>query len=240
MFVLICLIFSFYCLNFQSHRGSGFMKSVVFICLSPSMILPASIVLFTDVSLCFCPSLHLPLSVSNIRYLYRGVPLRLTLSHSSSLSLFHVTLKSVNYHIAKFVFHPLPKHFWHSLGLYCTEAVPTQQFNMQQSNATPGPSTPSSGCLPHFSFNEEVIVSFIPFSFSFPHSNAMKSACHQRVNAILTVIIFQRNNTELWSDIYQNRVISKPVDKIIVEIEQNLFQNIILQKSDTLCFITHS
>lgn len=70
-----------------------------------------------------------------------------------------------DYYVAKFIFHPLRKYFWHGLNLDCTENLQTQQFYMQQSNATPRPSTPSSGCLPQFSFKEEVKISFIVFFF---------------------------------------------------------------------------
>lgn len=75
-----------------------------------------------------------------------------TPSHSTSSVPFSHHMSKVICHVANFVFHPLPKQFWHRLSLYCTEAVPTQQFYMQQSNATPRPSTPSSGCLPQFPF----------------------------------------------------------------------------------------
>uniref|UniRef100_A0AAQ5Y0H1 Josephin-1 n=1 Tax=Amphiprion ocellaris TaxID=80972 RepID=A0AAQ5Y0H1_AMPOC len=45
-------------LSFQSRGRSGFLKIAVLICLSPSVVLPASAMMFTDVSSCFCLSLH--------------------------------------------------------------------------------------------------------------------------------------------------------------------------------------
>lgn len=102
-------------------------------------------------------------SVSSVLHFHQSVPfscLSVTPSHFSSQPLFHIS--QVNYHVANFVFHPLPKRLWHSLSLHCTEAVPTQQFYTQQSNATPRPSTPSSGCLPQFP-TKEVTAPFIQF-----------------------------------------------------------------------------
>lgn len=66
MSVLICycffFFFHFYCSSFQSHWSSGFMENAVFICLSPSVVLFASDIKFTDVYLCF----YLPLHVMNL------------------------------------------------------------------------------------------------------------------------------------------------------------------------------
>lgn len=134
------------------------------LCSSPSVILPASVMVFTDVFL------SLP-SCCEFRVLRPSLSPKcallcffVTQSYSSSLSLFHITCQKVIYHVANFVFHPHPKQFWHRLNLYFTEAVPTQQFYMQQSNATPRPSTPSSGCLPQFPFqgrSNSVIHTFI-------------------------------------------------------------------------------
>lgn len=128
------------------------MKNAVLICLSPSVILPASVMMFDDVSWCFCPYLrvvNLSLSVSSVLPFHQSVPflcLSVTRPNSSSCSSlspfsYHMS-KSVIYHVAKFVIHPHPKHSWHSLSLYCTEPVLTQQFYMQQSNATPWQALP--------------------------------------------------------------------------------------------------
>lgn len=56
--LLLLFFFPFYFSSFQSHSSSGFMKNAMFMCLSPSVILPASVMTFTDVSLCLCPSLR--------------------------------------------------------------------------------------------------------------------------------------------------------------------------------------
>lgn len=171
--------------------------------LSPSVMLPASVMMFTDVSSCFfLPSRRESLSVRTLRPSLS--PKRaLFLPQCDSISLllsapfsYHRKSKSVIYHVANFVFHPLLKHLWHSLSLHCSQAVPTQQFYMQQSNATPRPSTPSSGCLPQFSFQEDVNSIMHPFLFYYPHSNCyfivmIMSDCHQGNNAILTIIISQ-------------------------------------------------
>lgn len=105
-------------------------------------------------------------------------------------------VKICDYDVAKFVFHPLPKYFWHSLEpILCTEALQTRQFYMQHSNATPRPSTPSSGCLPQFPFKEEAPASFTLFCFGF--------------FLLLTV-----HSVELYCiiyNIYRTRVIQKPV-----------------------------
>lgn len=66
---------------------------------------------------------------------------------------FHMP-QSVIYHDANFVFHPLHKHCWHRLSLQ--RLCRHNSFYMQQSNATPRPSTPSSGSLPQFPIEEEV------------------------------------------------------------------------------------
>lgn len=52
---LLIYSFSFFTFQlFQSRGSSGFLKNAVFICLSPSVVLPASAMTFTDVSSCFC------------------------------------------------------------------------------------------------------------------------------------------------------------------------------------------
>lgn len=70
------------------------MKNAVFMCLSPSVILPASVMTFTDVSLCLCPSLRVAkLSFSLSVSLSPKRALR-CLSVTPSLCLFHVTGKN--------------------------------------------------------------------------------------------------------------------------------------------------
>lgn len=133
------------------------MKNAVFICQSASVILSASVRMFA--SPCFCFSfLVVCLSVHPALFTKACPSVPHSDSVSFSLSVFHITCQN-----AKFLFHPLLKNFWHSLNLYCTEALRTQQFYMQQSNATLGPSIPSSGCFPQFSFKEELTASFTPF-----------------------------------------------------------------------------
>lgn len=169
MSILICL-FYFFLFTVQFSKVIG-VQALWKYCVYLPLSLSDPPCFGHDVHWCVSVRLSLPSSPSvhvqcpSLSQTCAPLCLRLTLSHSSFLSLFHIASKSVIYHVAKFVFHPLPQHFCYGLSLYCTEAVPTQQFNMQHSNATPGPSTPSSGCLPQFSFNEEVKASFAHFFF---------------------------------------------------------------------------
>lgn len=139
------------------------MKSVVFICLSPSVILPASMCC-SLICLCFCPSLHLPLSVSNVHHFHKSVPLRL--SHSLLPVPFscHVKISHLS-HCQICISSTSPTLQTQSEPiLYRGCADTTLQYATKQCNH---PGTPSSGCLPQFSFNEEVTVSFILFFFQF-------------------------------------------------------------------------
>lgn len=168
------------------------------------MILPASVTMFTDLSLCFCPSLHVvnlclcpyPPSFTftkacpSLRQrdsisLLLSVPFLISHVKISDLSRCQLCISSTYNTI---------QHLRHRLSLFCTEAVPTQQFYMQQSNATPRPSTPSSGGLPPSPFKEEVLESFIQFllivHIQIVTFKVMKSACHQGKNAILMIVIF--------------------------------------------------
>lgn len=58
--------FLFYFSSFQSCGSSGFLKNAVFIFLSPSVVLAASAMMFTDVSSCFC----LPSCRESVRILH--------------------------------------------------------------------------------------------------------------------------------------------------------------------------
>lgn len=144
---------SFYCSSFQSHGSSTLCLSAVSLggplllqSWCSRMCLRVSVPPFTSWISPPCPSL------SPKRALFLPQCDSISLLLSAPFSTYHIS-KSVIYHVANFVFHPLPKHSWHSLRLHCTEAVPTQQFYMQQSNATQTRlSTPSCGCLPQFTF----------------------------------------------------------------------------------------
>lgn len=131
MSVLICcrLFFPFYCSSFQSRGSSGFMKNAVFIWLSYSVVLFASVMKFTDVYCVFPvpPLLVISPSVSPLSPKCALSCLGVTPSHSST---FMSQVKSVISHIANFVFHSLHHHFRHILSLYCKEAVLAQQFYM--------------------------------------------------------------------------------------------------------------
>lgn len=194
MSVLICLTFFFFFVLLKFPK-SWEIRLYEKCCLSACLLQWSSLLQSWCSLMCLCPPHpHMLwislLSLSSVLHFHRSVPfpcLSVTPSPHSSFS-YHMS-KSVTYHVAKFVFHPLPKHFWHSLSLYCTEAVLTQQFYMQQINATPRPSTPSSGCLPQFPFKEDVTASFIHVFFS--HSDLKQSACHWGNNAIVQIIIFQ-------------------------------------------------
>lgn len=118
-FDLLLLFFSlFYFSSFQSHSSSGFMKNAVFMCLSPSVILPASVMTFTDVSLCLCPSLRVvKLSFSLSVSLSPKRALR-CLSVTPSLCLFHVTGKNRWLITLPTLYTSTPpKHFWHRRSL---------------------------------------------------------------------------------------------------------------------------
>lgn len=168
-----------------------------------------SLLQFTDVSSCFCLYRH----VVNLFPSFTFTKACPSLRHSSSSSLFllHVTRQKVIHHVANFVFHPPLKLVAQTEPSLYTEAVPTQQFYMQQSNATPGPSTPSSGCLPLFPFqgrSNSIIhqVSLQLFAFEW---------LERGNNSILTIIIFHQ------IILCQIRVIRKPCKS---------FQNVKLQK----------
>lgn len=92
--------------------------------------------------------------------------LSVTPLRSSSLSLFpRIYVRNCGLSRCQLCISSVPEHLWHRLSLYCVqEAVPTQ-FYMQQNNATPRPSTPSSGCLTKFPFIEDE-NSFQPLFFS--------------------------------------------------------------------------
>lgn len=107
MSVLIFFFFLFTVQSFQSHDGSS---NAVYL-LSPSVILPTSVMMFTDVSVFL--SLHVvnPPSPS----LSPKRALLLPQCDTPPLGPFfpYHQSKSVIYHSANFVFHPLPKHSWH-------------------------------------------------------------------------------------------------------------------------------
>lgn len=137
MSVLLCCIFFFflsflfYCSSFQSQRSAGFMKNAVFICLSPSVLLFASVIkccvfislFMSSVSLCPCP----PFTLTKV---CSFMPLcdSISLLHCVPLSC-HKSKSAIS-RIANIVFHSLRNHFRHTLSLYCTEAVLAQQFYM--------------------------------------------------------------------------------------------------------------
>ncbi len=125
----------FFLFTVQVSKVLGVQALWKMLCLSPSVILLASAMTFTDVFLSL-PSCRESLFVHILRPSLSPkralLCFSVTPSRSSLLSLFKYHASKVTYHVANFVFHPFPKHFWHKLSLYCTEAVPTQQFYMQQ------------------------------------------------------------------------------------------------------------
>lgn len=93
----------------------------MFICLSPSVVLPASAMMFTDVSSYFCLSLHvvdlcLYPSLSPKRAL---LCLIVTPSLPSSSSRFISQVTICDLSRCQLCISTLPKLFWHRLSLYC-------------------------------------------------------------------------------------------------------------------------
>ena len=92
--------FDFFLL-FTVSKVMGVSEKCCVYLLSPSVMLPASVLMFTDVSSCFCLSLHvvnLSLSVPSVLHFHQSVPfscLSVTPSHSSSRPLFPIT-KNLN------------------------------------------------------------------------------------------------------------------------------------------------
>lgn len=142
----------FFSVYFPSHRVKA-LWNIRFMFLCPSLSLPVSL----RCVFAFPSSLRvmdLP-SVPSVLHLCQGLTLLVSVmpSCSSSLSLFHVSCQSL-------WFITLPNlyfvHITNTCGTVWNYTVQRlQQLNMQQSNATPMPSTPSSGHLPQFSFEEE-------------------------------------------------------------------------------------
>lgn len=153
MSVLICFIFffPFYCSSLQSYGSTGCMENAVFICVC--------LLQWSSLLQAWCSLMCLRVSVSPFMSWIppprptlspkRALPrLSVTPSHSSSLSLFHITGQNQRfYHICQ-------------LSMSSSSLTPLAQiepilyslcwhnsFIWQQSNATPKPSTPSSGCL---------------------------------------------------------------------------------------------
>lgn len=138
-FDLLLLFFSpFYFSSFQSHSSSGFMKNAMFMCLSPSVILPASVMTFTDVSLCLCPS------PSCCKALFLFVRITFTkacpsLPQRDSISVFFTSLVRIGEwsRCQLCILQHLP-NISGTDRAFAAEALPTQHFYMatKQCNST--------------------------------------------------------------------------------------------------------
>lgn len=129
-FDLLLFFFSLFTFStFQSQWSSGFMKNAVFMCLSPSAMLPASVTTFTDVSSCLCPSLHV-VNLSLCPYhFHQSVPYFASVWLHLSVSFSCRWLESVIYHVANFVLQHFP-NIAGTDGAFTAEALPTQRFYM--------------------------------------------------------------------------------------------------------------
>lgn len=127
-FDLFYFFFSF--LLFKSpklweHRLYG--KCCVYLCVSPSVILSASGMMFTDVSSCFCLSFH----VVNppVLHFHQSVPFLASvwLHLTPLLCRFFISQVKISDFItyANFLCHPVPWHHWHRLSPYCTVCADT-------------------------------------------------------------------------------------------------------------------